>query len=52
MEYKDTTVTNQIIAVEEDAVQNTTVIGTETVVVESTLILHITVEHTECVPIW
>ena len=30
---------------------NTTVIGAEAVVVESTVILNITVGHTECVPI-
>ena len=40
------------ITVEEDAVHNTTVIGAKAVVVESTVILHITVVHTECVPIW
>ena len=51
MEDEDTTVTNQINAVEEEAVQNTTVIGLEDVVVKSTVILHITVGNTECVPI-
>ena len=46
MEDEDTTVTNQIIAVEEDTVHNTTRIGTEAAVVNSTVILHITVGHT------
>ena len=51
MEDVDTTVTNTIIAVEEDKVYSTTVIGAEAVMVEATLILHITVGHMECVPI-
>ena len=51
MEDEDTTVTNQIIAVEEDAVHNTMGIGAEAEVVESTGILHINVGHTECVTI-
>ena len=42
----DATVTNTIIGVEEDAVNNTIGIGAEAVVVVSTLILHITVGHT------
>ena len=51
MEDLDTTVTNKIIVVEEDAVHNTAGIGAEAVVGMSTVILHITVGHTECVPI-
>ena len=51
MEYEDTTVINQIITVEKYTVHNTTRIGAEAVMVESTVILHITVGHTECVPI-
>ena len=51
MEYTDTTVTNPIITVKEDAVQNTTGVVAEAVVVEATVILHITVGHMECVPI-
>ena len=51
MEDVDTTVPNTIIAVKEDVVYNTTVIGAEAVLVDSTVILHITFGHTECVPI-
>ena len=51
MEDEDTAVTNKIIAVKKDEVHNTTGIGAEAVVVESTVIVHITVGHTECVPI-
>ena len=51
-EDEDTTVTNKIIAVEDDALHNTTGIGTEALVVKSTVILKITVGHTDCVPIW
>ena len=51
MDDVDTTVTNPIIAFKEDAVHITTVIGTEAVVVKETVILHINVGHTECVPI-
>ena len=51
MEDVDTTVTNPIISVEEDAVHNKTEIGAEVVVVEATVILNITVVHTEFVPI-
>ena len=47
----DTTATNPVIAVEEDTLHKTTGIGTEVVVLDSTVILHITVGHTECVPI-
>ena len=43
MEDMDTTATNPIIAVEEDAVHNTTGIGAEAVVVKSTVILLINV---------
>ena len=51
MEDVDTTSTNQITAVKEDAAHKTTVIGTDAVVVKPTVILHITVGHTECVTI-
>ena len=51
MEDGDITATNPVIAVQEDAVQKTTEIGEEAVVVKQILILHITVGHTECVPI-
>ena len=51
MEDVDTMVTNINIAIEEDAVHNTKGIGAEAVLVESTLILHITVGHTAYVPI-
>ena len=47
---KDTTFTNNIISVEEDVMHKTTVIGTKAVVFESTVILHITFGHRECVP--
>ena len=43
--------TNPVTAVNKDTVQKTTGIGVEAVVVESTLILHITVGNTEYVPI-
>ena len=46
MEDVDTMVTNPIIVVKENAA-----LGAEVVVAEATVILHITVEHTECVPI-
>ena len=49
MEDVDTTVTNPIITVKEGAVDKTTGIGAEVVVVNPTVILHITVGHTECV---
>ena len=49
MEDVDITATNPVTAVEEDAEHKTTGIDTEVVVVEPTLILHITVGHTECV---
>ena len=51
MEDVDTMATNPVITVEENAAHKTTGIGAEAVVVNSTLILHITVGHTECVPI-
>ena len=51
MEELDTTVTNPVTAVEEDVAHKTIEIGAEAVVVEPTLILKITVGHTECVPI-
>ena len=51
MEDVDTTVTNPIIFVEEDGVHNTTGIDTDAVVVDSTVILHITFGHTEFFPI-
>ena len=51
MEEVDTTATNPVIVVEEDAAHKTTVIGVEAVVVEAIVILHITFGHTECVPI-
>ena len=51
LEDVDITVTNPIIAVDEDAVHKTTGIGAEVVVVVATVILHINVGHTECVPI-
>ena len=51
MEDVHTTATNPVIAVEDDTVHKTTGIGAEAIVVNPTLILHITVGHTECVPI-
>ena len=48
MEDLYATATNTVTAVEEDAAHKTTEIGAEAVVVEPTLILHITVGHTEC----
>ena len=51
MEEVDTTATNTVIAVKDDAAHKTTVIGADAMVVEPTVILHITVGHTECVPI-
>ena len=50
-EEVDTMVTNPIMVVNKDAVHNTTEIGAEAVVVKATGILHITVRHTDCVPI-
>ena len=43
--------TNPVTVVEEDAYRKTTGIGAEAAAVEPTVILHITVGHTECVPI-
>ena len=51
MEDLDTTATNPFIKVEEEAAHKTTVIDAEAVVFDPTVILHITVGHTECVPI-
>ena len=51
MEDVDTMATNPVITVEEDAAHKTTGLGAEAVVVNPTLILHITVRHTDCVPI-
>ena len=51
MEDVDTTASNPVIMVEEDAAHKTTVIGAEAVDVDPTVILHINVGHTECVPI-
>ena len=47
----DITTTNPVTAVEEDAVNKTTGIGAEAVVVDPKVILHITVGHTEYVTI-
>ena len=46
MEDLDTTATNPFTKVEEDMAHKTTKIGTEAVVVEPTVILHITVGYT------
>ena len=46
IEDVDTTATNPVITVEEDVAHKTTGIGTEAVVVEPTVILHITAGHT------
>ena len=51
MDDVDITATNPVTAIEEDTEHKTTGIGAEAVVVEPTSILHITVVHTECVPI-
>ena len=51
MEDVDNTATNTVTVVKEDAVNKTTGIGADAVVVNPTVILHITVVHTECVPI-
>ena len=45
MEDVETTATNPVTAVKEDASHKTTGIGAEAVVVKSTVILHITVGH-------
>ena len=45
MKDVDVTATNPVPAVEEDAVHRTTGIGAEAVVLEPTVILHITVGH-------
>ena len=49
IEDVDATVTNTVTAVKEYTVHKTTGIGTEAVVVEPTVILHVTVGNTECV---
>ena len=51
MEEVDITETNPVTVVEVDAENIPTGIGTVAVVVEPTVFLHITVGHTECVPI-
>ena len=51
MEDVDTTATNPVTAVKEEAAYKTTGIGAEAVMVDPTVILHITVIHTECVTI-
>ena len=51
MEDLDITATNSVTAVEGDMDHKTTGIGAEAVVVEPTIILHINVGHTECMPI-
>ena len=51
MEDVDTTATNPVTAVKEDAEHKATRIGAKALVVEPTVISHITVEHTGCVPI-
>ena len=43
--------TNPVTEVEEDKEHKTTGIGVDAVAVQPTVILHITVEHTECVRI-
>ena len=52
MEDVDITSTNIVTAVEEGVENKTIGIGAEAVVVEPTVILHITIGHMECVPIW
>ena len=49
VEDVDITATNPVTAVEEDAEHTKIGIGAKAVVVEPTVILHITVGHTECV---
>ena len=51
MEDVDTTSTNPVIMFKEYTAHKTTGIGAEAVVIEPTVILHITVGHTECVSI-
>ena len=48
---KDITATHPVTAVGEDMGHKTTGIGVEAAAVEPTVISHITVGHTECVPI-
>ena len=47
----DNTATNPVTVVKEDVEHKKTGIGAEAVVVEPTVILKITIGHTECVPI-
>ena len=49
MQDVDTKATNQVTPVKEDTVNKTAVIGAEDVVVDPTVILNITVGHTEYV---
>ena len=51
VEEVDTTATNPVTAVKEDAAHKTMGINAEAVMVNTTVILHITVGHKECVPI-
>ena len=51
MEEVYTAATNPVMAVKEDMAHKTTGIGAEIVVVDPTVLLHLTVGHTECVPI-
>ena len=51
IEEVDITATNPVTAVKEDEEYKTTGIGADAVVVEPTVILHITFGHTENVPI-
>ena len=52
MDDVDSTETNPVIAVKEDVAHKTMGIGVDDVLVYPTVILHITVGHAECVPIW
>ena len=52
MEDVDITANNPVTAVEEDVQHKTMKILRDSVLVEPTVILHITVGHMECVPIW
>ena len=49
MEDENTTEANPVTAVEEGASHKKTGIGAEAVAVDTTVILHIAVGHTECV---
>ena len=50
MEDVDTTATNQVTEVNVETAHKTTEIGAEAMVVNPTVILHITVGNMECVP--